>query len=198
MPGSFRRWPWFVYLALLTLADLTTKAWVFARLGYEHRTSDWQFSSPCLWGQVRLQLRTSFNRGALLGVGPGLTWVYAGIAGLVVGAIGCWLWRRESSDWRLSLALGGVAAGTLGNLHDRLGWHGCRDEAGQPIYAVRDFLDCTTPFFECRSLFDWRLASEFEWPLFNLADVWLVVGVAVLVARWSRTPPTVPPASKTT
>ena len=194
MPGSLRRWPWLAYVALLTLADLGTKAWVFARLGYEHRTSDWQFAAPCLWGQLRLQLRTSFNRGALLGMGPGLTWLYAGIAGLVVVAIGAWLWRRNWRDWRLSLAWGAVAAGALGNLHDRLGLHGCRDEAGRPMYAVRDFVDCTLPFVECRSLFDWRLVPEFEWPLFNLADVWLVVGVVVLVAIWGRSDRTTPAA----
>jgi signal peptidase II len=61
-------------------------------------------------------------------------------------------------------------AGTLGNLYDRLGWHGCVDPlTNESIFAVRDFL-----------LF--RLGT-YNWPVFNIADVLLVLGASCLVAQ---------------
>jgi signal peptidase II len=66
-------------------------------------------------------------------------------------------------------------AGIFGNLHDRLGLAGLKwpmstavHHAGDPVYAVRDWLH-----FEIRSI-------GFDWPVFNIADSLLVCGALML------------------
>jgi len=54
-------------------------------------------------------------------------------------------------------------------LYDRLGWHGLIGYAGQPIYAVRDWILC--------------MIGSFHWPNFNIADSLLVCSVIVLLLR---------------
>ncbi len=110
-------------------------------------------------GQGAIFVTLSFV--ALLGI---LYWL------LVVGAI---------RDWWMSLALGSVAAGTLGNLYDRLGlpglfWQtaGAFHQAGERVYAVRDWLHLC--------LMD-QSKVFFSWPIFNLADSFLVCGAAMLL-----------------
>ena len=66
-----------------------------------------------------------------------------------------------------SIETGFVTAGALGNLYDRLGLHGWRDEDGA-VYAVRDFL-----YF--------RFFETFDWAIFNFADSFLVTGAIMLV-----------------
>jgi signal peptidase II len=68
--------------------------------------------------------------------------------------------------WGQIVAIGLIFAGAIGNLYDRL--FSCVPLPGtEPIrYHVRDFID----------------ASRLHYPyVFNVADVWLVVGVAYLV-----------------
>ena len=70
--------------------------------------------------------------------------IYAMMAGALGGPviIVWWLfWRGAARSLWLTLALGLITAGTLGNLYDRLGMHGyLNPETGQPWKAVRDFL----------------------------------------------------------
>ena len=57
--------------------DLFTKQWVFGALGFPHRQSDWQWETPLLWGKFTITLFTSFNNGALWGLGQGHGWLFA-------------------------------------------------------------------------------------------------------------------------
>jgi lipoprotein signal peptidase len=106
------------------------------------------------------------NQGALFGFGHEHgNWanaIFAGISICAAAAIVVWSRRQSTArDPALCSALGLILAGTLGNLYDRIVFHGVRD------------------FFH----FYW-----FEWPVFNVADCCLVCGAFLLLAQafWSR------------
>jgi lipoprotein signal peptidase len=68
-----------------------------------------------------------------------------------------------------------------GNLYDRLvlpglEWHAPLERLGQPVYAVRDWIHVTVP-------------GVIDWPIFNLADSWLVIGAGMLLWSSLRQPP---------
>lgn len=122
------------------------------------------------------QLYTSFNEGALWGVGQGLTWLFAALSIVAVVVIVYCLLKTSAGriNW-LTVALCLVLSGTLGNLYDRLGLYGYKNpDTGEPYRAVRDFL-----------LFTF---GNWPWPVFNFADVFLVIGTGMLVAYsfWSE------------
>src|SRR5262249_41891461 len=99
------------------------------------------------------------NHGALYGLGnkhSGLAnGCFAAVSLLSAVAIGWWGTRPSvRRDWILSLALGLILGGTIGNLFDRVVFGG-----------VRDFLH-------------WYL---FDFPVFNVADSCLVCGACLLL-----------------
>jgi lipoprotein signal peptidase len=101
------------------------------------------------------------NQGALFGVGGDFqkhaNAFFAVVS--VCAAVAILWWVRHpaaAADRTLCLALGLILAGTLGNLFDRVVFHG-----------VRDFL-----------YFYW-----FEWPVFNFADCFLVAGAGLLLLQ---------------
>lgn len=112
-----------------------------------------------LWHGV-FSFTTSFNKGALWGLGGSFPQANVGFASLSVlagAAILYWLfWHGAAKDRILSAALGLIMAGTIGNCYDRIVW-------GQ----VRDFI-----YFEL-----------INWPIFNLADSFLVCGAAALMVQ---------------
>lgn len=105
-----------------------------------------------------LNLRLGFNTGITFGMfaesAAGAVWLLVAIKLAVVG----WLlhWLRGATSRLEATAIGLVIGGALGNILDRL-----------RIGAVTDFLDA--------HLGGWH------WPTFNLADVAIVCGVALLV-----------------
>ena len=106
------------------------------------------------------------NHGALFGLGGGHKGsANAGFAALsALAAVGILVWGLRGSPTRdriLSLALGLILGGTLGNLYDRLIFGG-----------VRDFM-----YF-----------YKVEWPVFNFADCTLVAGAGVLLLHAFVTP----------
>jgi lipoprotein signal peptidase len=108
------------------------------------------------------------NHGALFGLGNehvGLAnLIFAVISLVAAAAIIYWGSRRTTSrDPILTVALGLILAGTLGNLYDRVVFGG-----------VRDFL-----YF-----------YYIEWPVFNIADCCLVCGAFLLLVQafWVRPP----------
>lgn len=107
------------------------------------------------------------NQGALFGflgnhqsLANGL---FAVISCAAAMAIIFWSTQKGSmSDLALTIALGFILGGTLGNFYDRLVFNG-----------VRDFLH-------------WNYL--FDWPVFNLADCWLVGGACLLMLLAFRAP----------
>jgi signal peptidase II len=170
------RYVLFIAIAALGCGvDLMTKALIFSWPDLRGGNVHW------LWpGHAGFQL--SWNQGALGGMGQGRSWLFAALSILAGCAIPLWLfyWRAARDLW-LTVALGAVMGGLLGNLYDRLGlpdklWPGRGAEVGQPVHAVRDWI-----------LVQWN--DQWRWPNFNVADSLLVVGAAALMfhAMWTPT-----------
>lgn len=165
----------FVLIAVLGTAwDLWSKWFVFDWLGPHGQDVDHIW----LWGAVRFRFRTTFNFGALWGMGQNMTWLFASLSIVAAIAICGWMFlRRQAVGWWITICLGLILGGTLGNLYDRLGLHGWRADGGRPVHAVRDFLD-----FQLRG--PW---GEFDWAIFNFADTYLVVGAILLMIYSMKT-----------
>lgn len=162
------RWILFWALALGGMTfDLTTKTLIFARVGEPPA------QSVSLVRNV-LELQTSYNKGALWGLGRTLQnshLVFAGLSLVAAGAICWWLFVRGAAvDWRLTIALGLIMAGALGNCYDRL-----------MLSHVRDFVHFHVD------------PVGFDCAIFNFADNMLVTG-AVLLMLLALRPEPVPAA----
>lgn len=100
-----------------------------------------------------LRLTHTRNLGAAFGMLPGHRFVFITVVVLVLVGIGVYTARwRPTRPW-IIVALGLVAGGAVGNLVDRV-WFG----------MVTDFIQI-----------------PFSFPVFNLADSGIVVGVSMLV-----------------
>lgn len=110
------------------------------------------------------QLTYIHNSGAAFGLNLGNPWLHTLVAVAALGALG-WLLRTAPRDDQLMrLALWLVLGGALGNIIDRL-----------YLQEVVDFLDV--------GLGDWR------WPVFNLADTFVTIGIGLLAWAHSRQRP---------
>jgi signal peptidase II len=106
-------------------------------------------------------------------------WIFArlgmpGESAAIVGILALVSRPSTRSDGWILLALGLIVGGIIGNLFDRLGlpglnWHAPLAREGEPVLAVRDWIHFTLP-------------GVIDWPIFNLADSWLVIGAMMLLA----------------
>jgi signal peptidase II len=124
-----------------------------------------------------LDLTLVLNPGAVFGIGAGKRWVFVIFTVLAAGFAG-WMfakWTRPR-DWLAHAALGLVLAGGLGNLYDRL------------VFAcVRDFLH-PLPGVNLPFGVAWPSGDRQVWPwVSNIADAFLLVGIAVLLVKLWRT-----------
>jgi signal peptidase II len=182
--------------------------WLLAGLGLSADlwTKHWMFSQPKLlagevmwvWpGHAGFQL--SLNEGALFGMGQGGVWLFAVFS--IAAAVGIPLWLfvwGGARDAALTVVLGCVLGGVVGNLYDRLGLPGLDwakvpphlnaslDDSTVPkhaagrVHAVRDFILCVR---------QWPPQSRWDvWPNFNVADSLLVCGALALVGLSLRKP----------
>lgn len=177
--SSRTAWALFAFITLATVGcalDLITKEWIFERLGsplVQQGTPE-----PPIWLiEGVFGFETNLNEGALFGIGQGQVRAFTALS--IVTGVGILLWVIFAGvlrDLHLTISLGLVTGGILGNLYDRLGLHGLtwrgvlpHHEPGEPVYAVRDWLHFKID------------AIGFDWPIFNLADSWLVCGAILLV-----------------
>lgn len=108
-------------------------------------------SVPVIDGLVRLTY--TLNTGAAFGMLPGHGAVFVVVSTLVLCSILIYAWRWRPTRLWVVVALGLVAGGASGNLVDRL-----------VVGRVTDFIQL-----------------PFNFPVFNLADSCIVIGIAMLV-----------------
>ncbi len=156
--------------------DIWSKSWIFQRLGVA--LAEGGSTAPPIWLiEGVFGFETNLNEGALFGIGQGQVIVFAALSCVAALGVVCWLFvARAAHDLHLTVALGFVFAGILGNLYDRLGLHGLTwgsgvrgHQVGDRVYAVRDWLHFKID------------AIGFDWPIFNLADSCLVCGAILLI-----------------
>lgn len=137
-----------VVASLVLVADYLSKAWIL---------NDVMAPPRVVEVTSFFNLVLTFNRGISFGLfgGQAGPWLFIAVALAIVAVLLVWLWRGTSA--RLSLALGLVIGGALGNVVDRLRFG-----------AVVDFLDFHV--------------AGYHWPAFNLADSTITIGVLILIA----------------
>ncbi|MBN1423729.1 signal peptidase II [Candidatus Fermentibacteria bacterium] len=98
------------------------------------------------------------NPGIAFGVSFGILsgWFLTAVTVCGVVAITIYLVRQSPLGWRRSVMMGLILGGAIGNLIDRLRWG-----------EVVDFLDIGL--------------ARYRWPVFNVADSVVVVGVVLLL-----------------
>ena len=133
--------------------DLATKHWIFA----------WRGLNNDIWWIVEgyFGIETAINRGALFGMGQGYTTVFVTLSFIAFFGILYWMFAAGAVyDLLLTVALGAITGGILGNLYDRMGF-----------WAVPGITDTA-------AVRDWILLcyGEYTWPNFNMADSLLVCG----------------------
>lgn len=169
MATAVKAWTAFLVIAgASAAADLVTKEMLFRWLGMPGEKPGIQVLPGYL------SLETNLNEGALFGVGQGMGVLFAAISVVAIVGILVILARPAThGDPRLVGALGLITGGIVGNLYDRLGlaglvWREPAARAGSPVIAVRDWIH-------------FHVEGVIDWPVFNLADTWLVLGAAVLL-----------------
>ncbi|HEY1554204.1 MAG TPA: signal peptidase II [Kofleriaceae bacterium] len=162
-----RKWTVFAVVTVLSLvADQVTKIWARASLPVNPHgcAIPDDFKTGHCGGVAKTVIdgfwdwRLSMNPGSAFGLFSSQNGarVFLSIVGIAAVIYMLFMLRRSRADQKvLHVALGLVAAGAIGNLIDRI-YFG----------VVTDFI-----------LWHWH---EHEWPVFNVADVVLVVGVGLM------------------
>ncbi|MDO4850253.1 MAG: signal peptidase II [Actinomycetota bacterium] len=102
-----------------------------------------------------VDLTLVYNQGAAFGILEGARWLFVIIAACFILAALVYLSRREQGGWLDVMAISLICAGAVGNLIDRL-----FIPAG-----VTDFIE----------------ATFIEFPVFNIADICVTLGCALLI-----------------
>ena len=145
--GGRPRWAVFLVLAALVLAiDQLAKAWV---------ASSFQVGVPVPVIGEAVRITVSHNQGALFGLFQGSA-VAFGLVSLVVVCLIVWYEARAGGSALVSIALGLLLGGAIGNLADRL-----------RLGYVIDFVDAGL--------------GAVRWFTFNLADVSIDGAILLLV-----------------
>jgi signal peptidase II len=143
----------FPVFAIALVIDRVTKQWIIDRFSYGEQ----QVVIPDFFNLTHV--RNPGGAFSFLATMPGDIRVafFLGTGVLAVLLLLLFFRRLEPSAWLSALAIGAVLGGAIGNLTDRV------------IYGeVIDFLD-------------FRLFGGYVWPTFNMADCWIVCGVAILM-----------------
>lgn len=180
---------WLVMLSVLVVAlagDLLSKWLAFERVAGQpvvtSRAQVLEAGPGGLWTLIPrheavvvvpkvLNLTLVYNPGAVFGIGAGQRWFFVAFTMVAVG-VGILVFARGTGrrDHGSHTALALILAGGLGNLYDRL------------VFAcVRDFLH-PLPGVNLPFSLRWPGGSREAWPwVSNLADLWLIIGVGLLL-----------------
>lgn len=151
--------PGLILAAVIIVLDQLSKWAVVEHLMRPEGVADTPFYSP-----VHIEILPVFdlvmawNRGVSFGIlNNAGAWnaVILSVLSVAISA-GLLVWMRKSTSMLVTLALGGIIGGALGNVVDRVRWG-----------AVADFLDVHV--------------MGYHWPAFNVADSAITVGAVLLV-----------------
>ena len=136
-------------VAIGVAADLWSKRHVFGALpaGEDYRLI------PRL-----ITLRISLNEGAAFGLGKGMAWLFVAVSVAACAGMAWAVWRYGAGSRLLTIGLGLITSGAIGNLWDRI-MHGG---------VVRDFI--------LLHIGGWTYPA-----IFNVADVAICVGCAMVL-----------------
>jgi signal peptidase II len=151
----------------LTL-DLVSKAVAFAKLGGPvHFGADGRASvisgDPYRFIPGFLHFYVTVNQGAVFGLGQGQRWLFVAISIAAIGFLS-YLFITSEKQRFYQVILGMLLAGVLGNMYDRIRYGYVRD-------MIHGLPGWTWPG-SSREVFPW---------IFNVADVLLCVGVALIM-----------------
>lgn len=153
--------PWLVLAGVILAADLWTKAVIYESM-LEHHV-DWVLGS---WLGYTKVLNTGMMYGAFQGFAGVLRWLRVAAAVVVLAMIR----STPRGSHLLLIALGLILGGALGNIYDGFAYEG-----------VRDFIrvDIPVPGLLLDSPVEWIWFLD-GFPVFNVADSAICVGVAML------------------
>jgi signal peptidase II len=142
--------------------DLLTKRWIFQWRGMPGTRPIWW-----IW-EGYIGIEPSLNTGALFGMGHNRVLWFAALSAIALVGIVLWfVYGRIGHDLRMTVVLGCITGGILGNLYDRLGLWSLGPTGGPDVFAVRDWIRFSY--------------GRHVWPNFNVADSLLVCATAYLV-----------------
>lgn len=127
---------------------------------------------------VLLDLTLVLNPGAVFGIGSGQRWLFVTFTAFAV-LFAMWVFLKWTTarDRLAHFAIGLLLAGGLGNLYDRLAFA-----------CVRDFLH-PMPGMKLPLGIKWPNGSDEVWPyVSNIADLWLIIGIGLLLVLCWRAP----------
>lgn len=98
----------------------------------------------------------SKNRGSVFGFAQGKNSALIFFSFIAIGII-IWVYIRSKKSLIMSLSMGFILAGAVGNLWDRIFYR-----------YVRDFIDI-------------HLGNAYHWPTFNIADALICLGIGLML-----------------
>ncbi len=171
MPNKYPSWRWllcFFSIVVLGVAlDLLTKDAVSGKLTEEQRAIAGTVQKEIIPHWFSFLTNSPLNQGALFSLGNNFgikanTFFIAICCVAVLGILAWALWPNLKRPAIYTITLGFVLAGAIGNCFDRIVYGGVRDWIW--VYYERAKGD-----------------MPFNWPVFNLADCFLVGGAILLI-----------------
>ncbi|NQW29987.1 MAG: signal peptidase II [Ignavibacteria bacterium] len=179
----FRQYRYFIIATLLVLSDQTTKMAVkgFALFGVEHKGMYLGESFPVIGDAIRFTFVE--NPGMAFGISWGDGKLYLTLVTIIVAGFLSWYLyslRKEHPAVQTSVML--VLAGAVGNLIDRVFYGVFYGESALFHGRVVDFIQVDIPDV------DWMGVTYTHFPVFNIADSCVSVGIVMLLLVSSKMP----------
>ena len=144
-------------------ADLISKQWAVSTIGNPDQIDFFDPATmlkPIVIIENYLRFNTVHNTGAVAGMAAGKTTLLV-VASVAAVVFLLWLFATSRpSQWLTHIALGMLFAGALGNMYDRIFNQG----------KVIDFIEVNLHVWPAN-----------PWPTFNVADIFLCLGVVILL-----------------
>lgn len=170
-----------IALVLICL-DQLTKVMVkgFSFLGFQHEGMYLGQSFPLIGDVVRITYVE--NAGMAFGISWGEAKVVLTIITiLIAGFLGYYLYKIKSSPLITLISITLLFAGAVGNLIDRALYGVIYGEAGLFMGRVVDFIQVDIPDVT------WLGNTYTHWPVFNVADSCVFIGIVLLLLTGGRT-----------